>query len=465
MKLADIPDPRAWGLTIGGDNVLRAADVSLHEVARTHRTPVHVVDAGRLAASARDWAEAVRQSYEGPSSVHYAMKCNGVPGILRILKDSGLRIEVMSLVELNTARAIGYAGAEIIVNGPAKTDEFLAECLRERVRFIVIDSSDELERLDRLVRSMEFACDVLLRVNPDIVPSGLNAGSATGSRRGCAFGLDLKGGEIRKAFDQLRRTDRIRLGGFHAHIGTGIRSPLEYRPVVRILADLHHESRRSGFHPSVIDVGGGFASPTSREFTTLEMLGYQAFGRLPGPGSISASPAEFVRTIAETVTGCFRGIPLPELIFEPGRSVTGPNQLLLLTVLGVKERPGVGRWIITDGGLGTVTMPTYYEYHEIFACHEPMRSRDKRVTILGPGCFAGDIVYRNKRMPSLANGDVIALMDTGAYFTALESNFGHGRPGIVAVHRGSVRTLRWREAYSDTVGRDLEVSRTHEVLS
>jgi len=234
---------------------------------------------------------------------------------------------------------------------------------------------------------------------------------------------------------------------------------------VRTLEMLLREARMLGFAPTTIDIGGGFASRTSREFTSLEMLKYQAFGRLPAPSAPSADPCEFIRFIAYAVHHAFAGERLPEVIFEPGRCVTGPHQFLLLKVHAVKHRPGAGTWAITDGGLGTVTMPTYYEAHDVLPCTGVSRPRSEHITILGPGCFAGDIVYRNLPMPSLAPGDVIALMDTGAYFTALESNFGHPRPAIVSVGRNGKTLLRRRETFDDTVCRDVMAIESHEVMS
>jgi diaminopimelate decarboxylase len=464
MKRSLIPDPSVWGLTVDADNLLCLGTHTLQSLAAEYGTPLHVVDGDRLIASARRLVTTAREAYPGTASLHFAMKCNGVPGIVSMVRRAGFRVEVMSPLELSTARLAGYAGREIIVNGPGKKEEFLRECLREHVRFIVVDSLEEIDRLATLARNASTTVDVLLRVNPDIVPSGMNAGSATGSRTGCAFGLDLKGGEVHPAMKRVLECDTLRLSGFHLHIGTGIRTPSDYLPAVRVLADLFREAFRIGGTPTVLDVGGGFASPASREFTSNEMLMYQAFGRLPRLGSLSPAPDVFIRSIAAAVKQLFTGDRLPELIFEPGRAITGPYQLMLLSVLAVKHRPGVGTWLITDGGLGTVSMPTYYEVHEVFPCSGPLRRRTETVTILGPGCFAGDIVYRSKQLPPVNAGDVLTLMDTGAYFTALESNFGHLRPAIVSIEDGSVHEIRRRETFEEAVGRDTVLPALHEVL-
>ncbi|MBF8248058.1 MAG: hypothetical protein HW374_858, partial [Bacteroidetes bacterium] len=298
--------------------------------------------------------------------------------------------------------------------------------------------------------------NILLRVNPDYVPREMNQGSATGSRKGCAFGLDLKGGEVEGALQLLRKQQHISFQGFHFHIGTGIRHSRDYSNALRCLPILIREARSAGFRIQVFDVGGGFASMSTKEFTTSEMLLYQWLGKLPSRPVIdrAATFRDFTREISNTLMSYFSLDELPELIYEPGRCIATPNQLLLLTVHHIKERYGVGKWLITDGGLGTVTMPTYYEYHEVFLCNDAHRPRTEKVTIIGPACFAGDVVYRNKWMPEVRPSEVLAVMDTGAYFTALESSFGFPRPAIVFVHDGESRLVRSRETFEEMIQRD-----------
>ncbi|HEY6953318.1 MAG TPA: hypothetical protein VI758_13000, partial [Bacteroidota bacterium] len=312
--------------------------------------------------------------------------------------------------------------------------------------------------------SADRSVDVLLRVNPDYVPHGMNEGSATGSRRGCAFGLDFKNGEVSKALAIIARNSVIRFQGFQMHIGTGIREPQDYSRALKCLPELLHQADVAGFDVRVFDAGGGFASMTTREFTSGEMLLYGGFGKLPdGPGRGSLPTfKDFARAIADELLCNFPPNELPELILEPGRCIASPNQFLLLSVHYTKERPDAGKWLITDGGLGTVTMPTYYEYHEVFLCNDVGRSREEKVTIIGPACFAGDIVYRNKWMPVVHPGEVLAVMDSGAYFLALESSFGFSRPPIILVNEEGIHVVRRRETYDDMTARDHIIETTKE---
>ena len=456
--------PRDWGLRADGRGALMIGNFRAVDLARRYGTPLHVVNDTRLEQNALHFRRAFAAAYPGRTSVHYAFKCNSVPAVIQTVRRAGLAAEVMSEFELDLALSLGYQGRDIVVNGPGKSASFLKKCLASGARLINVDSMSELELLHKTAEEEGQDARILLRINPDLVPRGMNSGTATGSRKGCAFGLDLKGGEAERALAALKDMTRIRFYGYHFHIGTGIREPKEYSRVLERLAPLIRLTRRSGLEIKAMDVGGGFASMTTRELTTREFLVYQGLGRLPSglPAGPGATFEDFGREIAGALTKLFPEGEPPELLAEPGRCIASPNQILLLTIQHVKARPGVRTWIITDGGLGTVTMPTFYEYHEVFLADDVARPRTKKVTIVGPVCFASDIVYRQKPMPPVRSGEVIAIMDSGAYFTAQESTFGFPRPAVVAVNGARSRLVRRRETYEDMVGRD-QIADTSEI--
>jgi diaminopimelate decarboxylase len=462
-----ILSPAAWGLEVNGQGELIVGDCSTVSLAKKYGTPLHIVDESRLEGTAREFRKAFETSYQGKVSVHYAFKCNSVPGIIEIMQRSGLKAEVMSEFELMLALNLGFGGNDLIINGPCKPISLLQKCLEAGVRFIVVDSLEELKVINEICQSMETEADILLRINPDYIPKGMNQGTATGSRKGCAFGLDLKGDEVDQALLWLKTTDRIHFRGFHFHIGTGIRNPDDYCHALHRLKPLIETTEALDFKVEVFDAGGGFAARNTREMTTREMLVYQGWEKLP----VATKPEEnftfddFAQAIATGIRCLFPKEKLPELLLEPGRSITSSNQMLLLTVHRVKERPGVKKWLIADGGLGTVSMPTYYEYHELFLCDDATRPRTENVTIIGSVCFAGDVVYKNKLMPIVHPGEVLAIMDSGAYFTAMESSFGFPRPAIVAASNGQHRLLRRREVYRDMIARDYFVEYCSENLN
>jgi len=449
--------PEDWGLSVGPSGALALEGHDLVRLAQEFGTPLHVVSANQLRRSAREFLAAARAAYPGDISVHYALKCNSVPGVVEQVRAAGLGAEVCSSYELELARRIGFPPDDIVAGGPGKTPAFLAACIAARVSLVVVDSIDELAQLSRLAKDGAEPVSILLRVNPGYTPKDMNKGNATASRQGSAFGLDLEGGEVQRALAELQGDRGLRLRGVHMHIGTGIRSPRAYHGALRCLPVLRRLFRAAGATIEIVDLGGGIASRTTRGMSTVELALYETFGRLPAFRPAREMPALglFLAEIALSVRQAFEGAALPELIFEPGRCVASASQCLLLSVVGLKRRPGVRTWITTDGGLSTVTMPTYYECHEVLLCDDVRRPAAGRVTLNGPACFAGDIIYRNIALPEVRPGEILSIMDSGAYFTALESSFGFQRPAIVMVDGHDVRLIRTRETFEDMVSRDI----------
>ena len=413
--------PGNWGLSVGADGSLTIGKYHVVDIANVYGTPLHIINLPRLIETGNNFVCQIARSHPGKTSVYFALKSNSVPAVVKTIKLAGLEAEVMTDYELDLALSLGYPSEQIIVNGPCKTRSFLEKCLQKKVRLIVVDALSELDELNYLCEKMSRKVNILLRINPDYTPRGMNSGTATGNRKACAFGLDLKSGEADQALDRLQYLKFINFCGFHMHIGTGIRDPKDYARAIKKLFPLFRRTLGQGLKIRCLDVGGGYASFTTREFTTMELLLQQGLKYMPIRINQNDTKSfyDFGKVISETVFDFFPESDCPELIFEPGRCIVSPNQLLVLTVHRVKKRSGVGSWLITDGGLGTSTLPTYYEYHEVFLCDEVNRNQNGRATIIGPCCFAADIVYRNKSMPQVSPGEKIAIMDTGAYLQHL----------------------------------------------
>lgn len=448
--------PNDWDLNINSNGELTVSGVSTVELAKLYDTPLHIVNVERLRQTIKLFQESFKRNYPSKCSIHFAFKANTVPGNLATIKEEGLKAEIMSDFELELALKLGYTGEEIIVNGPYKPIEFLAKCIENEVKLIIIDSLEELEMLDQISKEKNVDVNILIRINPDFIPRGMNYGTATASRKGCAFGLDRKGGEIEQALAKIGKMEKIHFQGYHFHIGSGILNPRDYLKAIMLLRPVIEFTIKKGFQLNVFDIGGGIGSPTTREMTTFEMLYYQGFDRLPKlkHSKHQVTFNEFASTISHGIKNLFNHKKLPELIIEPGRCIISQNQFLLLTVHGKKDRPGIKKWLITDGGIGTVTMPTYYECHQIFLCNDVDRPKKENVTIIGPVCFAGDIVYRNISMPETKIGEVIAIMDSGAYFNSWETSFSFPKSALVAVEKGRHMLIRRREMFEDLIKRD-----------
>lgn len=447
-----------WGFAESCDGALMIAGVRADDLARELGTPLQVIDEEGLRRRARRFREAFESAYSCPIHVYYALKCNNTPGVVRLALEEGLRPEVGTLYEWTLARRLGTPAERILVNGPYK-GALLQTAVEEGAGAIVADGPADLDAIESAARHAGTIARVLLRVNPDCVPGGMNRATATGSRKHSVFGFDLASGEVEEALKRLAAAQHLGYAGLHCHVGTGIRRAEDYAPPLERLVACAARARALGLPGGVLDVGGGFGVSTSREFETGEFLAYQALGRLPHAPEPARFPCieRFAKVVSQTVSrACARhGIEIPPLLLEPGRAIASQAGVLLLTVGSIKRRSRAGAWAITDGGAGTVAFPMYYEYHEILLCRAVHAPRTERYTIVGPACFSADWVCRNKTMPELHPGDVLAVCDAGAYFTVQESNFGFPRPAIVGVKDGTKRLLRRRERFDDMVRRDI----------
>jgi diaminopimelate decarboxylase len=447
---------KGWGLDANNRGELVIGGCNSLDLGNIFGTPLHVVDEARLRSTAETFLRTIESKYPGNVSVHYAFKCNPVPGIIKIIKETGIKAEVMSEFELMIALKLGYSGNDIIVNGPYKTDHLIMSCLENHIRLINVDSIFELNRINSICNALNKNAEVLFRINPDFIPSGMNNGSAAASRHGSPFGMDLKSGEVMTALKMINGMNRVRFKGFHFHIGSGIQNTDDYRKALSRLGNIVRYAEQAGLDIEVLDIGGGLGISGSREMTTMEMLLYQAFDILHS-GSFpkkKCSFRNFADSVSKGVVSLFGNKKIPELIIEPGRCIAGPNQLLLLKIHQIKARKGLKKWLVADAGIGTLTMPTYYEHHEVILCNDVRRRPSERVTITGPGCFSADVVYRNKIMPEIAAGETIAILDSGAYFTSWESSFGFPRPAIVSVMNGRYTLLREREPFTHSIALD-----------
>lgn len=447
-----------WGFSSNEDGALVVGGVRAEALAAEFGTPLHVVDEIGLRHRAYRLRGAFEAAYPGPVSAYYAMKCNNTPGIVRMILEEGFRPEVGTAYEWCLARRLGVEPGRIMVNGPHKA-ELLRTAVVEGAGLIVVDGPQELELIEQICSATGNSARILIRINPNAVPKGMNRASATGSRKLSVFGFDLVSGEVREALKRIAGSESLEFKGLHCHVGTGIRRTRDYVRPVEILVSIAAEAARYGLKVETLDIGGGFGVPTSRELDTLEFLLYQGIGRLPSPPDPNRFPPieDFAAHVSRTIgDSCRReGLELPRLVAEPGRAIVSGAGVLLLRVGAVKTRDGVGTWVITDGAAGTVAFPLYYEYHEVLLCRAVDAPRTELYTLVGPVCFSADWIYRNKRMPPIEPGDVLAVCDAGAYFTVQETNFGFPRPPIVSVQEGNATLLRRRETFDDMVSRDI----------
>jgi diaminopimelate decarboxylase len=185
---------------------------------------------------------------------------------------------------------------------------------------------------------------------------------------------------------------------------------------------------------------------------------YKIFNIPPQEPAVSTCPS--IEGFAEEIAGYLNsfverhGLKKPILLLEPGRALTGDAQILLVTVGEIKTRNHGLNYAITDGGMQNVAFPLSYEYHKCFLANRAGTGISNRYHVTGPLCSPEDLLFRNRELPELKRGDVLSIMDAGAYFTSFSNNFSYPRPAAVSVRNGSHKIMRDRENFKHMTGLD-----------
>jgi diaminopimelate decarboxylase len=255
------------------------------------------------------------------------------------------------------------------------------------------------------------------------------------------FGFSIESGAARRAVETALAHPRLELAGLHSHIGSQIFALGAYEQAMDIMLGLLAELKRDlRYEPRKLGAGGGLG------------ISYTRHDDPP-------TPRHFVATILHAmVTGCDRrGLKVPELVVEPGRSIAGPAGMALYTVGSIKDIPGVRRFVAVDGGMGDNIRPKLYgARYEAFLASAPERATDGKVTIAGKYCESTDILITDIEMPALSPGDVIAVPAAGAYCLAMASNYnGMPRPEVLMLRDREARVMRRRETLDDLVAAEV----------
>jgi diaminopimelate decarboxylase len=438
------PGPEQWGFERNELDHLEVAGCDVVDLAAELGTPLHVVDEGGLRRAAREFRRVFGGAL-GDVDLFYSYKTNCIPGVLRVLHEEGVGAEAISTYETWLALELGLPGERILLNGVNKPSDGLRLAVSRGLRGIHIDSLDEVPRLAGVMDAAVGPVRVGVRV-------------ATGAGWKAQFGVEIESGEALEVYRRLALVPGVVLSGIHAHLGTSVESPAVYARALEVMLDLRAEVQRAtGQLLEYVDLGGGLPVPTVREFGLRDALLHKRL-RLraspPDPGR--PGWAAFASAIASALErGAARtGLPRPRIFFEPGRALTSQAQVLLLGVGVVKRRADGARIAIVDGGRSTIAAPLGNEYHEVLLASRLSAAGSEPHTVVGGLCTPGDWTYVRKDLPPLAPGDLLAVMDAGAYFTSFANDFAFPRPAVVLVRDGKPTVIRRRETFEAMVAMD-----------
>jgi diaminopimelate decarboxylase len=409
-------------------------------------SPLYILDEETLRAACRQYREAFKQHYPGDSLIIYASKAWNCLAVCALIASEGMGIDIVSGGELFTALEAGVSPATTYFHGNNKSVAELELAVTSGAT-LVVDNWHELHLLVDLAKrgiasptttnpTPQPSIRILLRLTP-----GIECHTHDYIRTGnidSKFGFDPE--QLESAFAFVRDQSALNCVGLHAHIGSQIFEVQPHHDLAGVLVDWMVKAQAYGLPIQEIDVGGG--------------LGIR-YIESDDPPSIEA----WVQVVCEAmVKACTeRGVALPRLIAEPGRSLIGSACVTAYTVGGDKTIPSVNKTYVTvDGGMSDNPRPITYQslYRAVVAnrMHAPMT---ETVTVAGKHCESGDIVIPSAQLPQTTSGDILVVMATGAYNYSMALNYNRlPRPAAVLVRQGEANIILQRETYADLLRQD-----------
>ncbi len=402
------------------DNRLACDGVSIESIVERIGTPLYIYSA----ASIRDAYRAIDAAFTSyPHAIHYALKANSTLALARLLRSLGSRADANSGGEIQVARRAGFEPGEIVFTGVGKTREELESAIADGIGTINAESAGELDRIAAIASAQGREARVALRVNPDIDAKS-HPNISTGLRIN-KFGVPLP--DARAIYRARRETRGLRFAGVHVHIGSQITTIEPLRRAAEALVSLALELKDDGFVLEHLDLGGGLG------------IAYE--------GKAIISPVDYANAVIPELRRS--GIPV---VLEPGRAVVGRSGALVARVVDVKDFSDGRKFAVLDAGMGELIRPALYgSYHEIVAV-VPRPGPETPWDIVGPICESSDVFAKERMMPALDVGDLVAILDAGAYGSVMASNYNrHMLPPEVLVDQGQWTTIRRRQTLDDVL--------------
>ncbi|WP_138421937.1 diaminopimelate decarboxylase [Maritimibacter alexandrii] len=408
------------------DGVLHAEDVSITDIARSVGTPFYVYSAATLRRHYQVFDEALAGM---DHLICYAMKANSNLAVVKLMGDLGAGADVVSGGEYRRALAAGIPGDRIVFSGVGKTRDEMRLALENGIRQFNVESEPELLALNEVAMSMDTVAPVTIRVNPD-VDAKTHAKIATGKSEN-KFGIPIA--RAREVYAEIRGLPGVKAVGIDVHIGSQLTDLAPFRAAYEKVADLTHALREDGHEIIRLDLGGGLGIP------------YETSNQAP------PLPLEYGQVIRETVgdLGC-------EIEIEPGRLIAGNAGLMVSSVIYLKH--GEGRdFLILDSAMNDLVRPSMYDaHHDIVPVIEAAPGVEQAPhDIVGPVCETGDTFAKQRNLPPLGAGDLVAFRSAGAYGAVMASEY-NSRPLIpeVLVDGDHFAVIRARPTYEEMLARD-----------
>ncbi|MEM1578215.1 MAG: diaminopimelate decarboxylase [Archaeoglobaceae archaeon] len=405
------------------NGILYIDGVSAVEIAERFGTPVYVTSKAQLEKN----IEKYKLSFSN-AEILYAVKANNNVAIMKLISSKRFGADVFSAGELYLSLIAGFKREKILFNGNSKSDEEIEFGVLSGVKFSV-DSLDELHTINTIAAKEGKEVEIAFRINPEIDPK-THPKIATGLRES-KFGIPME--KALKAYEIALKLKNVKPLGIHFHIGSQIVEVSPFVEALRRIGELTNQIEKIGVEIEFIDMGGGLG------------IDYE------GKGVIEPKDlANAVLPVFEEICSSLKSEP--KLWLEPGRSIVGNTTILLTRVNAVKE--GYKKFVAVDAGFNLLIRPAMYNaFHRVLVANKD-GGEEEVYTIVGPICESGDVLARDRKLPRVEKGDLIAILDAGAYGFAMSSQY-NGRPRCAEVLISSNKAwlIRERETFGDLLAK------------
>ncbi|MBZ4646823.1 MAG: diaminopimelate decarboxylase [Clostridia bacterium] len=409
------------------------------ELAKEYGTPLYIMDEGLIRKYCKIYKNSMDKYYDGNGLVLYASKAFCTLYMCKIVEQEGLGLDVVSGGELYTALKAKFPVEKIYFHGNNKTYDELQLAVENNVGRIVVDNMFELEILNEIAAKMNKKVKILFRIKP-----GIDAHTHDFIRTGqidSKFGVALETGEALDIVEHALRLANVEVIGLHCHIGSQIFDLAPFELAAKVMMNFIGDLKdKFGLEIKELNLGGGYGIKYIPEHDPIEYDSY------------IEAVSKVVKQVARE-----RGVQLPFILMEPGRSIVGPAGITVYTVGAVKRIPNVRKYVSVDGGMAD--NPRYILYqspYDAVLANNPTAEKVEPVTIAGKCCESGDLLIKDIMMPPIKPGDYLAVLATGAYNYSMASNYNRiPRPPVVMVHDGKAKLIVKRETYEDIVQNDI----------
>jgi diaminopimelate decarboxylase len=398
---------------------LYCENISLRELVHAVGTPCYVYSHATLLHHFKVFDESFAKC---PHLTCYSVKANSNLAILRFFASLGGGADIVSRGELFRARQAGIAPERIVYSGVAKKADEIDYALNEDILMFNVESSQELELINKIASKRDCKARIALRVNPDVDP-GTHPYISTGMKKN-KFGIDIE--RALGEYEHADRSDHLEIAGIDFHIGSQLTEVAPFVDALKRLRLLIDRLEKQGIFIRYLDLGGGLGITYDQESP-------------PHPQEYAQAVLQELKSLDCT------------LIFEPGRVIVGNAGILLTRVLYTKQTP-IKNFVIVDAAMNDLVRPSLYgAYHHI----QPLERKNREeqvVDVVGPICETGDFLARDRGLPSVSPGEYLAVMSAGAYGFTMASNYNsRPRPPEVLVKDDQFYVIRKRESQEDLI--------------